>query len=389
MSTTILRNLTLALTFAGAVVLLLLSGAAAQQADTTGALSQERADLLQGAAAQGGAAAAAQATGPGDIQGLSLPATTQQYPRLDSILNNLVADYQSGQVSAQAAAQQASIHSGQRVAVTVYTAGDVATLHQYLVSNGGDPRNVGTTYIEAYVPVTLLGQLSQQSDISRVRAIIRPRHFQEPPTATATATTTATATATTTATPTLTLTPTATATATITPTPTATATATTTATVPATATPTLAPAPTATATITPTPTPLTPAPATPTATATVSPTPLPITATPTADANPDADHYAHPHGIGNVDHHGHRLPRVAPGQPGAGSDQHPDGYRHPDGNTGPVCDCPWCPLCRSLAHRQLYRQLPIPPPCLQPASLRSSLRPLLHLFGEPARADHD
>ena len=44
----------------------------------------------------------------------------------------------------------------------------------FLVDNGGDPRNVGENYIEAYVPVTLLGQLSEQPGVIRVREIIPP-----------------------------------------------------------------------------------------------------------------------------------------------------------------------------------------------------------------------
>ena len=54
---------------------------------------------------------------------------------------------------------------------------------QFLQDNGGDPRNVGEDYIEAYVPVTLLGAVSEQPGVIRVRgdcsatAGIRP-HYQ-------------------------------------------------------------------------------------------------------------------------------------------------------------------------------------------------------------------
>ena len=44
----------------------------------------------------------------------------------------------------------------------------------FLGENGGDPRNVGEDYIEAYVPVTLLGTASEQPDVLRVREIILP-----------------------------------------------------------------------------------------------------------------------------------------------------------------------------------------------------------------------
>ena len=44
----------------------------------------------------------------------------------------------------------------------------------FLENNGGDPRNVGEDYIEAYVPVTLLAELSGQSGVTRVQEIIPP-----------------------------------------------------------------------------------------------------------------------------------------------------------------------------------------------------------------------
>ena len=46
---------------------------------------------------------------------------------------------------------------------------------RFLEDNGGDPRNVGEDYIEAYVPVPLLGQLSEQPGVIRVREIIPPQ----------------------------------------------------------------------------------------------------------------------------------------------------------------------------------------------------------------------
>ena len=45
----------------------------------------------------------------------------------------------------------------------------------FLEDNGGDPRNVGEDYIEAYVPVSLLGQVSEQPGVLRVREIGPPQ----------------------------------------------------------------------------------------------------------------------------------------------------------------------------------------------------------------------
>ena len=53
------------------------------------------------------------------------------------------------------------MHREGSVAVTAYLSGYVADVVDFLENNGGDPRNVGEDYIEAYVPVTLLGELSR------------------------------------------------------------------------------------------------------------------------------------------------------------------------------------------------------------------------------------
>ena len=97
------------------------------------------------------------------------------YPNLGSHLNELVASVEESGTSAEEAAKEASIHSGESVAVTVYLSSNVDDVVQFLEDNGGDPRNVGEGYIEAYVPVLLLGQLSEQPGVIRVREIIPPQ----------------------------------------------------------------------------------------------------------------------------------------------------------------------------------------------------------------------
>ena len=60
------------------------------------------------------------------------------------------------------------VNSGESVAVTIYLSGNVDEVDDvvtFLEENGGDPRNVGEDYIEAYVPVTLLGPVSQQPGV--------------------------------------------------------------------------------------------------------------------------------------------------------------------------------------------------------------------------------
>ena len=114
--------------------------------------------------------------GDGDgPEGFSVPEKQElQYPNLGSHLNQLVASVEVGQQSAHQAAAHSPIHSGGSVAVTIHLSGNVDDVVQFLEDNGGDPRNVGEDYIEAYVPVALLGQLSEQPGVTRVREIVPP-----------------------------------------------------------------------------------------------------------------------------------------------------------------------------------------------------------------------
>ena len=97
------------------------------------------------------------------------------YPNLGSHLDQLVASVEEGQATAQDAAEATPMHSGESVAVTIYLTGNVDAVVSFLEDNGGDPRNVGEDYIEAYVPVTLLGALSEQPGVIRVREIVPPQ----------------------------------------------------------------------------------------------------------------------------------------------------------------------------------------------------------------------
>ncbi len=100
---------------------------------------------------------------------------TLKYPNLGSNLDRLVASVEAGQATAQEAARSAPIHQDGAVAVTIHLASNVNDVVRFLQDNGGDPRNVGEDYIEAYVPVLLLGQVSELSGVLRVREIIPPQ----------------------------------------------------------------------------------------------------------------------------------------------------------------------------------------------------------------------
>ena len=102
-----------------------------------------------------------------------------KYPNLDSNLNRIVEQIQTGQFTTQAAAANAPVHSDEPVAVTLYlTEGYAQDVWDWLEDNGASPRNIDIDYIEAYVPVSLLAEASQQEGVISVRTIIPPQPAQ-------------------------------------------------------------------------------------------------------------------------------------------------------------------------------------------------------------------
>ena len=116
----------------------------------------------------------------GDDQALPIPDKGDlNYPNLGSRLGGLVASVEAGQATAQEAAADTPVHSGESVGVTIYLSGSVDEVVAFLEENGGDPRNVGEDYIEAYVPVPLLGPVSERPGVIRVREIVPPEPGRE------------------------------------------------------------------------------------------------------------------------------------------------------------------------------------------------------------------
>ena len=101
-----------------------------------------------------------------------------KYPNLGSNLDQLVASVEEGETSAKEAAEDAPVHQEASVAVTIYLSGNLDDVVKFLEDNGGSPRNVGEDYIEAYVPVSLLGQVSERLGVIRVREIAPPQAAQ-------------------------------------------------------------------------------------------------------------------------------------------------------------------------------------------------------------------
>ena len=102
----------------------------------------------------------------------TLPEKTElKYPNLGSNLDQLVASVEKGETSANEAAEDTPLHQETSIAVTIYMSGNMDDVVKFLKDNGSSPRNVGEDYIEAYVPVSLLGQVSERPGVIRVREI--------------------------------------------------------------------------------------------------------------------------------------------------------------------------------------------------------------------------
>ena len=101
-----------------------------------------------------------------------------KYPNLGSNLDQLATSALKGKTSAREAAEDAPARREASIAVTIYLSGNVADVVKFLEENGGSPRNVDEDYIEAYVPVSLLGRVSEQPGVIRVREIIPPATTQ-------------------------------------------------------------------------------------------------------------------------------------------------------------------------------------------------------------------
>ena len=100
-----------------------------------------------------------------------------KYPRLGSNLDGIAARVENQETTALDAARETPIHQGESIAVTIHLDGEsgkAGEIAGFLEENGGSPRNTGIDYIEAYVPVTLLGPTSLRPGVIRVRAIIPP-----------------------------------------------------------------------------------------------------------------------------------------------------------------------------------------------------------------------
>ena len=95
------------------------------------------------------------------------------------MLNQLVEKVEVGDTQALeamgAAGPASPVHLGSSVAVTVYLSDYPDDTASFLKENGASPRNIGDDYIEAYVPIALLGTASQLPGVNKVRVVVPPR----------------------------------------------------------------------------------------------------------------------------------------------------------------------------------------------------------------------
>ena len=135
-------------------------------------------------AQQGGAPTPTPTTEPGPVFDIHILPTEgkispPRYPNLDSDLDHIVEQARTGRLTARAAAANAPIHREESVAVTLYiTEGYAQDVWDYLEASGASPRNIGTDYIEAYIPVSLLAEASEREGLLSIRTIIPPHPDQ-------------------------------------------------------------------------------------------------------------------------------------------------------------------------------------------------------------------
>ena len=108
-----------------------------------------------------------------------------EYPNLSPMLNQLVERVETGDtgdLEAFVVSDPSSpVHLGSSLAVTVYLSDYADDVAKFLEEYGASPRNIGEDYIEAYVPVALLGEASELPGVNKVRVVVPPRPLSTKP----------------------------------------------------------------------------------------------------------------------------------------------------------------------------------------------------------------
>ena len=101
-------------------------------------------------------------------------------PVLDSALNDLLSQIESGEITEAEAARQTPLHRDDSVAVTIHVIGESEDILQYLSDNNITPRHTGETYIEVFLPLSLLTDVAKLDGIIRIELIVPPHTSQAP-----------------------------------------------------------------------------------------------------------------------------------------------------------------------------------------------------------------
>ena len=101
-----------------------------------------------------------------------------KHPKVGSVLDDLIVRVQAGEISAEDAAREAPLHRGDSIGVAIRLSGNVDGVVRFLEANGASNITARDDYIEAYVPVLLLAEASEQPGVVRVRPIQPPEEPQ-------------------------------------------------------------------------------------------------------------------------------------------------------------------------------------------------------------------
>lgn len=104
------------------------------------------------------------------------PKPANHYPKLHSILQQLVRNYEAGASTEHQAAAQAPLFYDRTVLITADIPANIDAVDKWMANQNISPRHKEVTPLEsrlyAYVPVSLLGTLSQQTGISTVDPVV-------------------------------------------------------------------------------------------------------------------------------------------------------------------------------------------------------------------------
>ncbi len=111
----------------------------------------------------------------GPVIQINIPKKSEvQHPKAATTINVMIARVEAGEISVEEVAKEAPLHRGESVGVIIHLSGNVEAVAAFLRTNGGSNIIPGEDYIEAFVPVLLLGRTSEQSGVLSVRLIQPP-----------------------------------------------------------------------------------------------------------------------------------------------------------------------------------------------------------------------